>query len=257
MGAAACAVGSAICFGAERYSPETIEGEALLGHELVHVVQQSRGAARTAAAHEEASAEREAREITAGLWAGGPIDVAVAAPPAPAAAEESWWDSFRGTLSTAANTTSAATNAAMIGGDAANAARLGAGGFTGWLGGLPGVNQMGSLGRVGMASGDAVALTSLGKGLSTASNVASGVGVGLGLYNLATATNRSDQVQAGADTLASGAGLLGPVGSAFSAGYSGGQVLDNALGISDATSDMMLDTLGPGPGLWLAEHLGL
>jgi hypothetical protein len=48
VGAAAYTVGNDIVFGAGRYAPETGSGQALLAHELTHVVQQSRhGASRS------------------------------------------------------------------------------------------------------------------------------------------------------------------------------------------------------------------
>jgi RHS repeat-associated protein len=52
------------------------------------------------------------------------------------------------------------------------------------------------------------------------------VGVGIGVLEVATAKNRLDRIQGGADTLASAAIFAGPVGEAFSLGYAGGQLLD-------------------------------
>src|SRR5262249_44117551 len=140
MGAAAFALGQDICFAEDRYAPETVEGQLLLGHELTHVVQQNVNTAPSPTGAGQQRAEQEARQVTRELASGGSLDVSTASPVAPALAEESWWDTLFGGASTAANVTSAGTNAAMIAGDAANAAKLGAGGLTGWLGGLPGVS---------------------------------------------------------------------------------------------------------------------
>ena len=52
-----------------------------------------------------------------------------------------------------------------------------------------------------------------------------------------TATNNSDRLQAGADTVANAAMYAGPVGEAFSAGYAGGQLLD--AGVEYATGESL------------------
>jgi hypothetical protein len=60
--------------------------------------------------------------------------------------------------------------------------------------------------------------------------LATGIGVAVPLYEMYNAKTRVDKVQAGLDTAAAGAGFLGPVGAAFSAGYAGGQLLDQGIG---------------------------
>jgi hypothetical protein len=125
---------------------------------------------------------------------------------------------------------------------------------------------------VGVATGLANMLAPATKFGKLAGPAGSALGVGSGIYDFATANTRSDQVQAGADTLASGAGFFGPVGTAFSTGYAGGQLLDQGVdwigdmvsgnsaadhSISGAAADTAMDVLGPGPGLWLADTFGL
>ncbi len=145
-------------------------------------------------------------------------------------------------------------------------------------GGIANVASVGSLATQAITSAAAPGLAASSRiagalapaasaGMGTANKIlgpaSSALGVGMGAYNFATATNRLDQVQAGADTLASGAGFLGPVGTAFSGGYAGGQLLDQAVGgltgasLSDRGGDALFDALGPGPGLWLADTFGL
>jgi hypothetical protein len=78
--AAAFTVGNVIVAGAGRVAESTAEGRVRLAHELVHVLQQRRGAAghRSAGA---ASAEREARTLGAAVAAGMPARVRLAAAP--------------------------------------------------------------------------------------------------------------------------------------------------------------------------------
>jgi len=75
-GALAMTVGSDIAFGAGEYAPGTMEGDALLAHELAHVVQQGgdRGTARRSGgageAHE-ADADHAAVGVMSQLWSSG------------------------------------------------------------------------------------------------------------------------------------------------------------------------------------------
>ena len=264
MRAAAYAVGEDIVFAEGAYAPDTVEGRLLLAHELTHVVQQDGrreplGEVGSVDRWQTAGAEQEAAELAPRVVQGEGVDVSVSAPASLACAEESWWDKAMSAVGMGANALSAGAGGARTLGTVAAASKLGAPGLlTNLIGAIPGVGRTASLGQVGIQSAEGLMdLSTMGKGLGMASNVASGLGMGVGAYNFLTATNRSDQVQAAADTTASGIGLLGPVGTAFSAGYSGGQLLDQALGISDAASDWAMEEIGPGPGLWLADKLGL
>ncbi|NER80877.1 MAG: hypothetical protein F6K42_15165 [Leptolyngbya sp. SIO1D8] len=67
----------------------------------------------------------------------------------------------------------------------------------------------------------------LGKGLG-------GIGVlssGFGMYNASRRGSSEDIVQSSSDTIASLIGFLGPVGGAYSAGYSVGQLLDKGVDV--------------------------
>jgi RHS repeat-associated protein len=69
-----------------------------------------------------------------------------------------------------------------------------------------------------------------GAALRTAGRVAGPIVIAESTLRLATANNNSDRLQAGADTVAGVAMYAGPVGRAFSLGYAGGQLLDQASG---------------------------
>ena len=71
VGAAAYTVGDHIVFGRGRYAPDTAAGRQTLGHELAHVVQQSRGNAAPPAVEEDAATERAADRAATGLAGGG------------------------------------------------------------------------------------------------------------------------------------------------------------------------------------------
>jgi len=73
LGAAAFTTGSDIYFARGRYRPESSDGRQLLAHELIHVVQQSRGGTTTApsadiARHAEREADRIGATIAAASW---------------------------------------------------------------------------------------------------------------------------------------------------------------------------------------------
>lgn len=262
--ATAFTAGNEIAFAEGRYAPDSTVGFLLLAHELAHVVQRDRFGTRDGEDHPGVSqvsdaAEQDARAAAFHVAAGEQVSLAAAPVAAVSREEERWWDKAMSAVGMGANVASAGAGGARTLGSVAAASRLGAPGLlTNLIGAVPGMGNLAPLGQVGWQSAEGLMdLSAAGKGLGMASNVASGLGMGVGAYNFLTATNRSDQVQAAADTAASGIGLLGPVGTAFSAGYSGGQLLDQALGISDATSDWAMDTIGPGPGLWLADKLGL
>jgi len=70
--AEAYTVGSHVVFSESRYRPGTIAGDALLGHELTHVVQQS--SASFEALFDPASAEQEASGIENAISSGHPFD---------------------------------------------------------------------------------------------------------------------------------------------------------------------------------------
>lgn len=70
--AEAYTVGSHIAFSEGRYRPGTITGDALLGHELTHVVQQT--LASPGAQYDPASAEEEASGIENAISSGHPFD---------------------------------------------------------------------------------------------------------------------------------------------------------------------------------------
>jgi Domain of unknown function (DUF4157) len=91
--ARAFTVGDHVAFGAGEYRPGTLVGDALLAHELAHVVQQEGGAARGVAPMEtggsaarslEDDADRSAARAVASLWQGsvaGAADLAAGAMP--------------------------------------------------------------------------------------------------------------------------------------------------------------------------------
>jgi hypothetical protein len=84
--------------------------------------------------------------------------------------------------------------------------------------------------------------TRVGKGMEMVGKGSDALGMAMGLYDLATAKDNYGRVQAGADTAASAAGLFGgPIGGAFSFGYSAGQLLDKTFGLSDKLSDVLVD----------------
>ncbi len=90
LDATAYTIGSDIVFGAGAYRPTEPAGRALLGHELAHVVQQTRGGG-TAGAGAEADADRAAAAVAAG----GPATVASTAPVGVAKAGKGWYDQLK------------------------------------------------------------------------------------------------------------------------------------------------------------------
>jgi Domain of unknown function (DUF4157) len=78
MNARALTVGNHVAFGAGEYQPGTLEGEALIAHELAHVLQQQGGAASGSVAHKgeaghsglEEDADRAAVGAVVSTWGG-------------------------------------------------------------------------------------------------------------------------------------------------------------------------------------------
>jgi hypothetical protein len=78
MNARAFTIGQAVAFAAGEYRPGTVVGDALIAHELAHVVQQERASAAPAGAPStdpgygalEADADRSAAGVMAALWGG-------------------------------------------------------------------------------------------------------------------------------------------------------------------------------------------
>jgi RHS repeat-associated protein len=71
-----------------------------------------------------------------------------------------------------------------------------------------------------------------GKAVGALGKAANAVGIAVGLYNLSQATKTHEKIQAGADTLASAIGFMGPLGGAFSGGYSLGGLIEMGLDVS-------------------------
>jgi hypothetical protein len=88
---------------------------------------------------------------------------------------------------------------------------------------------------------DAAELAQVNKAAGVVGTGANIVGVGMGINNFINAKDNYERVQAGADTTASAIGFLGPLGSAFSGGYSVGQLLNKTFGLSDKLSDVLVD----------------
>ena len=86
MGALACTQGSDIHFAPGQYDPHSQRGQALLGHELAHVVQQAQGRVRAtrqakgAALNDDPALEREADLLGARAAQGAALDRPAAAP---------------------------------------------------------------------------------------------------------------------------------------------------------------------------------
>ena len=85
LDARAFTVGSHVAFGDSEYRPGTVTGDALIAHELAHVVQQRSGSAEVAAAHAgvgdaalEADADAVAGDAVAALHAGAPATPSLA-----------------------------------------------------------------------------------------------------------------------------------------------------------------------------------
>jgi Domain of unknown function (DUF4157) len=87
LGALAYTQGTDIHFAPGQYQPESQHGQALLGHELTHVVQQSQGRvaatrqAKGVRINDDAALEREADELGARAARGEPVDANAAAAP--------------------------------------------------------------------------------------------------------------------------------------------------------------------------------
>lgn len=75
VNALAYTVGHNVAFDTSRYAPHTAEGKRLLGHELAHVVQQSRGAAALSSSMPESGLEHEADRAADRALAGEPAHV--------------------------------------------------------------------------------------------------------------------------------------------------------------------------------------
>ena len=238
--------GSDIFFRNGSYQPDHEDGFELLAHEITHVAQQHHNpmskipgsTGPLSVSHPSDSHEQEASRVSKNLTTGKGADVQ-SAPSATVSLdgdERPWWQQV---LSTASNVAGSVAPVAQI-------AEMAGRGSS-----LPGY------GRILSTAGETAGATRLGSGLGTASNVASGIGTAVNLYNTITAPTRLDAVQSGADTLASAAGFLGPVGSAFSGGYSAGSLIAEHTQADEAIGEGLYDLLGPGPGLWLADTFGL
>ncbi|GJL61819.1 MAG: hypothetical protein NPIRA04_04730 [Nitrospirales bacterium] len=287
--ARAFTTGRDIFFQSGLYDPNSSQGLQLLVHELTHTVQQASGSVDctdigdgVAVSHpfdrHEQEAVTTAQSVMDGLSQESHLsrksnDTNLSASDVHSGitggtttvVQGSWfddaldtagglWDDASSTVGTVANVGGALTSGLSGLGNATVLGGLGMGGSIGnvladYAPALAGVSDMSKSG--------------LGKFIGGAGKAAGALGVGTGLLNFATATNNSDRYQAGADTAASAAGFLGPIGSAFSGGYAGGQLLDQAVGgltgesLSDRGGDALFDALGPGPGLWLADKLGI
>lgn len=239
--------GSDIFFRNGCYLPHQKDGFQLLAHEITHVAQQHQNPIASipgssgplSTSHPSDSHEQEANRASKNLAVGKRVNVQ-SVPTATVSLdgdERPWWQQA---LNTASNVAGSLAPVAQMAEMATRYSTLPSG-----------------FGSVLSTAGETAGATRPGAGLGVASNVASGIGTALNLYNTITAPTRLDAVQSGADTLASAAGFFGPVGSAFSGGYSVGSLIAEHTQADEALGDGMFDVLGPGPGLWLADTFGL
>ncbi len=124
---------------------------------------------------------------------------------------------------------------------------------------------MGGVGAVGTGLGWLG--SALAPGLSATATSGFGALGGMGMGELgATVVGAGEAFGAGAGIGTAAVPAAAVLGSA-ALGYGAGRLLDNGVGqvsrmmggdgrsLSDRIGDGMFDALGPGPGLWLADHL--
>ncbi len=233
--AAAYNIGSDITFAQGEYAPGSGPGELLLAHELAHVVQgqrmnhSGRGDAN-GMTELGGSAEREADRAAAGAVVGEPVSPSI--PVAGIARKEKHWAREAGETALDVLDIGQSTLGGLA--DAAHWGRMMTDSpVANLIARIPGAESLATL------STSAGALTPWAKGIDVFGNVTGAIGLGMDAWNLGEAIaegNWEEGIQAGADTAASIVGFMGPLGQAFSGGYTAGQYLDQALGLSDKAS---------------------
>ncbi|QUQ63883.1 eCIS core domain-containing protein [Kutzneria sp. CA-103260] len=111
LGARAYTVGRRIVFGSGAYAPATVPGQALIAHELAHVVQQRGGAPSSSSVSQDRAAEADADRAAINAVTGGPAAVQSSTPVAIACSGtgKSWTDGLLDKIKAAAVDTAEAT----------------------------------------------------------------------------------------------------------------------------------------------------
>jgi hypothetical protein len=279
INANAYTIGQDIVFNDNKYSPGSSEGKKLIAHELTHVVQQS-GVPSTSkepvVSHPQEPSEREAEQVASHIVSSTDTEGSM-----PASVNEAG-------LNASSNAATAPT--VSRDGDDDNQESSGLGGVLSSLAG-PAIEAAGDVGDVLGIPGAGTVASAVGTTMS-ASEGAEGGGIGsvaktaLGLLNTTSAIGGFGLGEAGGTALgalpeaaAAGElgtlGMAGPVGAVAGAGVAGWEAgkgldkLSNYIGqqvtgdtkgdysISGGIGSGLMDVLGPKPGLWLADKLGM
>jgi hypothetical protein len=279
INANAYTIGQDIVFGAGKYFPGSSEGKKLIAHELTHVVQQSQVPSTSeepVVSHPQEPSEQEAEQVASHIVSSTETDASM-----PASVNEAG-------LNASSNAATAPT--VSRDGDDDNQESGGLGGVLSSFAG-PAVEAAGDVGDALGVPGAGMIAGALGTTMSASEGMKEG-GVGsaaktaLGLLNTTSAIGGFGLGEAGGTALgalpeaaAAGElgtlGMAGPVGAVAGAGVAGWEAgkgldkLSNYIGqqvtgdtkgdysISGGIGSGLMDVLGPKPGLWLADKLGM
>ena len=280
INANAYTIGQDIVFSDNKYSPGSSEGKKLIAHELTHVVQQSQVPSTSeepVVSHPQEPSEQEAEQVASHIVSSTETDASM-----PAGVNEAG-------LNASSNAATAPT--VSRDGDDDNQESGGLGGVLSSFAG-PAIEAAGDVGDALGVPGAGMIAGALGTTMSASEGMEEGGGIGsaaktaLGLLNTTSAIGGFGLGEAGGTALsalpeaaAAGElgtlGMAGPVGAVAGAGVAGWEAgkgldkLSNYIGqqvtgdtkgdysISGGIGSGLMDVLGPKPGLWLADKLGM
>jgi Domain of unknown function (DUF4157) len=280
INANAYTIGQDIVFSDNKYSPGSSEGKKLIAHELTHVVQQSQVPSTSeepVVSHPQEPSEQEADQVASHIVSSTETDASM-----PAGVNEAG-------LNASSNAATAPT--VSRDGDDDNQESGGLGGVLSSFAG-PAIEAAGDVGDALGVPGAGMIAGALGTTMSASEGMEEGGGIGsaaktaLGLLNTTSAIGGFGLGEAGGTALgalpeaaAAGElgtlGMAGPVGAVAGAGVAGWEAgkgldkLSNYIGqqvtgdtkgdysISGGIGSGLMDVLGPKPGLWLADKLGM
>ncbi len=243
LSAKAFTTGLDIFFRAGTYEPATTEGQELIAHELVHVIQQSSGAINSSeplTVNEPNDIyEQEADSISSAIVKSPNVTPIYDNRTSDIQKQDDEENEFSRTQD-ANSAVDFSLSSTQMAGDIAQEMHF--------ANNLSSTHLMNPKYGLRSMSSTASGLGSTpAKLLSGAGNAASGIGIALDAYELFESANNSDvlgEVQELSDITAGAASFAGPVGNAFSVGYAGGGYLDSlfatltgSLGIADSLAN--------------------
>lgn len=285
VGALAYTVGSDVVFASGKYSPDTLEGRHLLAHELTHVVQQGSSPAAGSSlldqslsiSEPEDPSEKEAEEVSA-LVSSSDVKSQASVGGSSAGSLTAGELSVSDPSDTAEIAAEQMVNEVMAGSGAEVSAQSGMpraslqreeGDDSGEI--IDTLKDIFSAGHTGLEiAGEGEGIMGVPGGLaaglsplaiaSGASDIYSAVTGPSNAVNTMKGVQGAAEVTSGGLSLAGLAGLeaipgVGEVAGSFAGGMAVGNLIEKYTGIGSKAGDLAFDALGPGPGLWLADHL--